>query len=544
MSDFLEKFRRHSASQISMTTDSDSDSTSKVSSVFSGLNIEGKNMNAVIKAIPSSPKSLLSKLERQNDHNRILQHENLHLKAKEVELSTMALQLQNYFVATQNQVDRLKYEVHVELSNPVTEDEYKRIESISSDKRDLLETIKLGIYRQLGSLHTSYKVATQRAAELSAEVGKLTEENSELKVFKKELDILQQNERAESRVKDREIEKNMARIAELEGNLTSMESKLKTFYHDQEQFLSAKLTAQVKTDEVTRMAVRLEEVTMDLTAAKTSAECSEQKLDILKSEYYEMKLKYSQRIQELEGAVRTADEKLKSFSELEVESELFIANLSDHVDSTGRLVDSQENTSVVNQVEGYAALPRSRKLAHTLLVTKRCLHLENNVQLLTREKEFKDQQISKLQASLDGARQALNNINSPYLLLEKTLDQLCDEKDELQKRVTFLENESSILRNRLKQRNEDIQVLCKHRNELLQMKKLLQYCKGSVDVTATSDDKTILSAQKIRSCNPPKDSQEPIEKLYPSHSHIGAVQNVSEKSSTGVFIANPIEIVS
>lgn len=544
MSDIVEKFRRHSASQNSMTTDSDSESTGKVSSVSSGLNVEGKNVSAFIKGISSSPKSLLSKLERQNDHNRILQHENLHLKAKEVELSSMAMQLQNYFIATQNQVDRLKHEVHIELSNPVSEDEYQRIESIPSDKRDLLETIKLGIYRQLGSLHISYKAATQRAAELSAEVGRLTEENSELKIFKKELDVLQQNERAESHAKDRELEKNMARIAELEGNLTNTEGKLKMFYHDQEQFLSAKLTAQVKTDEVARMAVRLEEVTMDLAAAKTSAECSEQKLDILKSEYYEMKLKYSQRVQELESALRASDEKLKSFSELEIESELFITNLSDHVDGTGRLLDPQESSSVVNQLEGYAALPRSRKLAHTLLVTKRCLHLENKVQLLTREKEFKEQQMSKLQASLDGARQALNNINSPYLLLEKTLDQLCDEKDELQKRVTFLENESSILRNRLIQRNEDIKVLCKHRSELLQMKKLLQFCKGSVEVPPASDEKTILNAQKFPLSNTSKDSQEATSKIYSNHSDSDAVPNLSQQSPTGVFIANPIEIVS
>lgn len=535
----------NSNSEISMSSDSDTDSTSKSSSVGSGLHLERQNMDALLKKIPSSPKALLSKLERQNDQNRILQHENLHLKAKEVELSSMAVKLQNYFIATQNQVDRLKHEVHTELSNPVTEEEYQRIEGIPSDKRDLLETIKLGIYRQLGSLRSSYKAATQRAAELSAEVGKLTEENNELKVFRKDLEVLQQNGREESRVKDREIEKCKAVIAELEGNNKSLENKLKAFYHDQEQFLSAKLTAQVKTDEVARMAVRLEEVTMDLATAKTSAECSEQKLDILKSEYYEMKLKYSQRIQELESALKAADEKLKTFGELEMESELFIANLSEHVDGTGRFVDLHDKTPIATQLESYASLPRSRKLAHTLLVTKRCLHLENKVQLLVREVEFKEQQISKLQASLDGARQALNNINSPYLLLEKTLDQLCEEKDELQKKATFLEKESSLLRSRLKQRNEDIKVLCKHRNELLQMKKLLHFCKPGVDAPPIANVATALAQEG----HPPLSSssanrQSPAQKVSPTPSELDAQKRHSVIRSTGVFMPDPIEIVS
>lgn len=532
------------STNISMSSDSDTDSVSKSSSLASGLNKQAANMDVLLKRIPSSPKALLSKLERQSDQNRILQHENLHLKAKEVELSSIAVQLQNYFVATQNQVDRLKHEVHVELANPVSEEEYQRIESIPSEKRDLLETIKLGIYRQLGSLRSSYKGATQRAAELSAEVGKLTEENNELKVVKKELDIVQQNQREDSRAKDREIEKSKARIAELEGDNKSMESKLKAFYHDQEQFLSAKLTAQVKTDEVARMAVRLEEVNMDLATAKTSAECSEQKLDILKSEYYEMKLKYSQRIQELESALKASDEKLKSFGELEMESELFIANLSEHVDSTGRFVDTQDKPSIATQLESYAAIPRSRKLAHTLLVTKRCLHLENKVQLLTREGEFKDQQISKLQASLNGARQALNNINSPYLLLEKTLDQLCEEKDALQKRVTFLESESTILRNRLKQRNEDIKVLCKHRSELLQMKKLLHFCKGGVDAPITTVPTPLATEQQLPP--PPRaPTENTTAKTVSSLPSVPAPDKcLSVRNSAGIFMADPIEILS
>eukprot|EP00796_Vickermania_ingenoplastis_P010852 gene10852-7518_t len=469
--------RRTVARSTSSSSSLSASGTNTSESVGQLLHLDRENMDELLQTIPSSPKALLAKIERQRDQLRLLQQENVRLRAKEVEVSSMTVQLQQYFNATQNQVDRLKHEVHAQLSNPIDEEEYKKLEASPEADRDLLDTIKLGIYRQLGSLRASLKAATQRAAELSAELGKLREENAELKLLKSEYETLQFNGKEEVQKKSREADRYRTRVAELEGAMKDMEGKLKSFYTDQEQFLSAKLAAQVKTDEVARLAVRLEEAELELASRKTSAECSEQKLDILKSEYYELKLKYTQRIQELESALKASDEKLKMFSDLEMESELFISNLSEHVDGSGRLTletNSGGSSSLASHFESYIALPRSRKLTHSLMVTKRCLHLENKVQLLTRDVKFRDQQIAKLQGSLDAARQALNNINSPYLLLEKTLDQLCSEKDELEKKVDVLENDNAILRNRLKQRNTDIQILCKHRNDLLHMKKLLR----------------------------------------------------------------------
>lgn len=530
-----------SRSSASRTTDTSSTAPSLMGGPATRAARE--NMDALLHNIPSSPKALIAKLERQRDEMRLLQQENVRLKSKEVEVSSMTLQLQQYFNATQNQVDRLKHEVHTQLSNPIDEEEYKRIESASESDRDLLDTIKLGIYRQIGSLRASYRAATQRSSELSAELGRLREENAELKLFKTELEELQHSKREECSVKDREIERQRSRVAELEGSIKDLEGKLKSFYTDQEQFLAAKLTAQVKTDEVARLAVRLEETEMELMNRKTSSECLEQKLDILKSEYYELKLKYSQRIQELESALKSSDEKLKMFSDLEMESELFISNLSEHVDGSGRLVvESGGADSVASKFESYLALPRSRKLAHSLIVTKRCLHLENKVQLLNSDVTLKEQQIVKLQASLDSARQALHNINSPYLLLEKTLDQLCDEKDSLQKRVDILENDNAILRNRLKQRNADIQVLCKHRSDLLQMKKLLRRTSGGCSIISSIEQQVDNGLKEVKAL---QEEVVPVPQNTPPPSRNGNSLPAPPAAarSTG-FYAQPVEITS
>lgn len=537
-----------SASNSSFTSDTDSTSNRGVSIDDGDLGprtMTKENLDALLRTLPSSPKALLAKIQSQSDQIRLLQQENIKLKAKEVEVSSMTLQLQSYFNATQNQVERLKHEVHTQLLNPIDEDEYQRIEATVEEKRDLLDTIKIGIYRQLGSARASTKAATQRIAELSAEIGRLREENAELKVMKKEFELLHSDGKDGIARKNREIEQQRIRVAELEGVIKDLNGKLKSFYTDQEQFLSAKLTAQVKTDEVARLTVRLEEVSMDLAAAKTSAECSEQKLDILKSEYYELKLKYSQRIQELENAVKTADEKLKLYSDVEMESELFISNLSEHIDGSGKLVlqnSPGSSDSVAAHMESYMALPRSRKLAHSLLVTKRCLHLENKVQMLSKDVDFKEQQIAKLQASLDAARQALNNINSPYLLLEKTVDQVCSERDEMQRRVGILENDVVLLRNRLKQRNEDIRVLCKHRIDLLQMKKLLRLSGLSEElgVEAAAPRAALVPSSQVDEA-----AVHTVKPLASPKSHLTG-QNVSHveppNSLSGVSFAQPVEI--
>ncbi|KPI85388.1 hypothetical protein ABL78_5569 [Leptomonas seymouri] len=442
-----------------------------------------ENIRGMLHQLPSSPKQLLRRLEQQRQHIQLLQNENTALKSREVEVSSLTVFLQDRINATQNQVDHIKAQVLLQLSNPITEAEYNRIEGLPEPQRDLVDTIKLGIYRQLNSLRTSQQAAMQRAAELSTTVAELREENAALKVRLAAFESQGESEKERAEKRNRQLASQQARVAELEGLVSALEAKSKSMYVDQEQYLSAKLTAQVKTDEVARLAVRLEEAEMDTQRYRANAECSEQKLDILKAEYYELKLDYGQRVLKLESALRASEEKLKTLGDLEMESELFISNLA--ASANGELALGGSETAVAGSEAGaggartsayetWLALPRSRRLAHSLVVTKRCLYLENKVSSLEHEMAFKQNQISRLQVALDGAREALNNINSPYVLVERAMDELTTTNEALKRKVDLLEHEKKELQTKLKDYGANMRVLTQHRKELLHIKKLLR----------------------------------------------------------------------
>lgn len=436
-----------------------------------------ENVRAMLHQLPSSPKQVLRRLEQQQHRIRLLENENVALKSREVEVSSLTVYLQERINATQNQVDHIKSQILLQLSNPITEAEYNRIEALAEPQRDLVDVIKLGIYRQLNSLRTSQLAATKRAAELSTTLVQLQQESADLKVRLNEYEAQGDNEKEKSEKRNRQLAAQQARIAELEGLLSSTEAKTKSMLIDQEQYLSAKLTAQVKTDEVARLAVRLEEAEMDVQRYRANAECSEQKLDILKAEYYELKLEYGQRVLKLEAALRASEEKLKTLGDLEMESELFISNLAASTDGAvafgGPAVDGAE-AGRGSAYESWLALPRSRKLAHSLVVTKRCLHLENKVSSLESELGFKQSQVARLQVALDAARDALNNINSPYVLVERAMEELTTTNEGLKQKVDLLEHEKKELQGKLQQYSANLRVLTQHRKELLRIKKLLR----------------------------------------------------------------------
>ncbi|RNF06561.1 hypothetical protein TraAM80_03980 [Trypanosoma rangeli] len=478
----------HSPGVMSTTTTTTDGLASGTEESGSSLLRQDPQLAAVLGGLPSSSKELLRRIERQQDDIRLLQEENTRLRAREVEVSALTLRLQQQFGATQSQVDRLKSQIRMELTNPITEEEYRAIESLEEGKRDLLDTVKLGIYQQLGSMRAAKDSAVQRSTEMATETTRLTRENRELQQQLKELEAAVEAERRSLRRQLQEMEQRGSGVVELEGKVRDLESRLKNAYVDQEQYLTAKLNASLKTEEVTRLGVRLREAEMEAERYKTVAECSEQKLDILKSEYYELRLKNSQRVMELEACLRGAEEKLKTLSDLELESELFVSNMA--MQSEGQMMltaaaaftaaggdgapAASSSAAPLSNYESWLALPRSRKLAHTLTVTKRCLQLENRLSALQYDVEFKDKQIARLQASLDMAREALNNSNSPFAMVERTVERLTQENEELHNKVMTLSEENTLLRQRLEQRTADVQVLCGHRKELLRIQRLLR----------------------------------------------------------------------
>ncbi|CAD2220008.1 hypothetical protein AGDE_07464 [Angomonas deanei] len=333
-----------------------------------------------------------------------------------MEVSNLTLRLQQQFSATQTQVDNIKLHIQQQLGNPITEEEYTQLDALPENKRDLLDTIKIGIFRQMGSLRASHQSATKRCAEMSAAVARLEGENRDhllhIEELKKQVETL--NDKFSDKLGG--ADKQYQRILELEAQNKELEGKLRTFFLSQEDFLKARLTAQVKTDEVARLAVRLEQAELDVERFKAVAECTEQKLDILKSEYYEMKLAHQQRQLELEAALKAADQKLKHVGDLELESELFLSNYSREAGETG-------GSELLN------AFPQSRKMAHAVSVTKKCLHLENKAALLEQDLKARDTQILRLKSSLEAAREALHNSNSPYALIEKTMNDISAENE-------------------------------------------------------------------------------------------------------------------
>ncbi|ESL12218.1 hypothetical protein TRSC58_00018 [Trypanosoma rangeli SC58] len=478
----------HSPGTMSTTTTTTDGLASGMEESASSLLRQDPQLAAVLGGLPSSSKELLRRIERQQDDIRLLQEENTRLRAREVEVSALTLRLQQQFGATQSQVDRLKSQIRMELTNPITEEEYRAIESLEEGKRDLLDTVKLGIYQQLGSMRAAKDSAMQRSTEMATETTRLTRENRELQQQLKEQEAAVEAERRSLRRQLQEMEQRGSSVVELEGKVRDLESRLKNAYVDQEQYLTAKLNASLKTEEVTRLGVRLREAEMEAERYKSVAECSEQKLDILKSEYYELRLKNSQRVMELEACLKGAEEKLKTLSDLELESELFVSNMA--MQSEGQMMltaapaltaaggdgapAAASSTAPLSNYESWLALPRSRKLAHTLTVTKRCLQLENRLSALQHDVEFKDKQIARLQASLDMAREALNNSNSPFAMVERTVERLTQENEELHNKVMTLSEENTLLRQRLEQRTADVQVLCGHRKELVRIQRLLR----------------------------------------------------------------------
>ncbi|ESS69398.1 hypothetical protein TcG_08847 [Trypanosoma cruzi] len=596
----------HSPAMMSTTTTTTTDDlASGTEESASSLLRHDPQLAAVLGGLPSSSKELLRRIERQKDEIRLLQEENTRLRAREVEVSALTLRLQQQFGATQSQVDRLKSQIRMELMNPITEEEYRAIDSLEEGKRDLLDTVKLGIYHQLGSMRAAKDAAMQRATEMSTETTRLTRENKELQQRLKELEAVVEAERQSFRRQLQEVEQRGSSVVELEGKVRELESRLKNAYMDQEQFLTAKLNASVKTEEATRLGVRLREAEMEAERYKTSAECSEQKLDILKSEYYELKLKNSQRVMELEACLRGAEEKLKTLADLELESELFVSNLAmqsgGQVSLTTASVSAAAGgdgapsapsaTDALSNYESWLALPRSRKLAHTLTVTKRCLQLENRLAAIQHDVEFKDKQIARLQASLDMAREALNNSNSPFAMVERSVERLTNENEELHNRTVILSEENTLLRQRLEQRTADVRVLCRHRKELLRIQRVLRRLgiEGQVadpaaaprsqglqqslrplslsqqqqqDVEDTKDPRLISARSIVARQDPTVESlsslfrqhaEEPLQTVTETETAAATEEKQkqaqqrshdAEESSSGVFIPRPIQIIS
>lgn len=431
------------------------------------------------------------RLKQSYEETQLLKQEIDTLRRREIDMCGVSLKLEQKFNSIQAQVDGIKATVRTHLLNPITDAEYQAIERMNEEDRDLLDTIKMGIFQQLGSLKASRDVAVRRSSEMAAELESLTAKNKQLSQDLLDAQIIREGEANTFKRQLANFEQRASLIAELSGKVQDLESRLKGSNVEQEQFLNAKLLAATKTDELARVQFRLKEAEGETHRAKSQLECSEQKLDILKSEYYDLRLKYNQRIMELEGNLRVADEKLKVLADMENEAEMFMANIANAIDdgmNDGHELALRGTNSTMALAEACGKLmtvPSSRKVHHAITVTRKCLHLENQLTAAKSEISKLEDRSQRLERSLEMCRSALNQSNSPFALAEQAVEKLTKENDVLRSQNNAIRSENAALHDKVKELVADVELLSKHRVELLRIRELLhslgapspaQYC--------------------------------------------------------------------
>jgi chromosome segregation ATPase len=411
-------------------------------------------------------------IRRLEDERKLLREENDTLRRRDVEMMSLGTQLNHRFQSLQTQVDGIKTTIRTELLQPVSEKEYRELESMAEGDRDLVAAIKLGVYQQLGSMRASRDTAVRRCSEATVEVESLTAKNKSLQQQLIDVQATRDAEQADFRRQLGSFEQRASHVAELNGKILDLESKLKSVYVEQDQLLHAKLTASTKTNELSRTQLMLKESDSEVQRYKSLSECNEQKLDILKSEFYDLRLKYQQRVAQLEGDLRLAEERLKVMSDFELEAEAFMTNMASAIEDSG--TTSAATAAVSDACGKLMCVPNSRKVHHAVTVTRKCLQLDNQLTLVRSELAKSQDRSTRLEKSLEICRAALNNTNSPFALAEDTINALTKESDQLKAQNGCLRGENGLLQAQVRELVADVDMLSKHRSELLRIRELLR----------------------------------------------------------------------
>ena len=424
---------------------------------------------------------------QQHDEVLFLRNENNNLKSREIEISALSVRLQQQFAATQAQIDHLKATVRLQLLNPIGEAEYIAIEQKAESDRDLIDTLKLGIYQQIGSLRAAKDTAVRRASELALE---LEQTGGQLRAARQDHSDAQharEGDAAETKRLRAAMEAKTALELEHMARIKDLEHRLRSATAETDRATDARVGLQHKVAEVARLEMLLRQEEASVARHKASLDCADQKLDILKSEYYELKLSYGQKVLQLENALRNAEEKLSLVADVELEAEVFIANMA----TREEVADGARTGGTTNEGGSpLAVVPPSRRLAHALTITKKCLALENKVASLEHDLRHKDEAIAKLTKSLEMAKSALgaqHGAGSQYSLIEKTVDRLLAEKEGLEARNKVLLDENTVLTAQVKDQAADLKVLTRHREELVLIREqLAEYAAALGDATVAA----------------------------------------------------------
>ena len=395
--------------------------------------------------------------------NKKLHDEVAALRAREVEMASLAMQLQQQWTQTQNQISNIKLTLHAQLQSPITDEEYFALEQRKESDRDIVDIIKLGIYQHLGELKSSRDAAIRRGCELAEQVGQAEQKVASTEERLKDKTAQFKNEREVLNAQIEELQIKVGSLAIMETKLADAEHRLETVRHDREQLFETKLQLKGKESEAMRLEHIVKELEDKLQAARDDAECAEQKLDVLKGEYYDSKLQYGQRIMDLESQLRNADEKINMLRDLELEAEVFMNNMA------GAHGVAADGSALALPFD----VPQSRRLQHSLSVTKRALVLENQLVAIKHELEMANKKNQRLSDSLKMAQSALSDSNSPYALVEDALKSKDDEIQRLNDRITSLDAENASLRDNIAALTSDVSALTSQRRELAHLKAAL-----------------------------------------------------------------------
>lgn len=277
-----------------------------------------------------------------------------------------------------------------------------------------------------------------------------------------------------------ELTRVRQQLAEVDAQATAAKEALqaKLLRADREIF-ELKIEVANKTNDCRRMDLSAQEAAAEIERLRTDSACSKKQLDVLKQEYYDMRAQYHQQVAQLQSKAEGMEGQIEMFRSLETEAEVFMQHLAE---------SSSASPSDV-AVRALMDVPSSRRAAHTISVTKRCLALENQISLLKHEHGIAEIKAQKMHEELERARAALSDSNSPYLLLEKGIAQRDEEIRRLRDRVRIGEEELSAAMRRERLHVQDIEVLTAYRAEVVKLRDALRGAAGgggALDASAFS----------------------------------------------------------
>ncbi len=252
-----------------------------------------------------------------------------------------------------------------------------------------------------------------------------------------------------------QLQRCTQQIAELKDVNDHLAMDYRTMSSNMEKQLT-ELRSQVKLKafENERLSVSSLELNNNVKALKTECDVMRQKLDVLKTGYYNLQTETGKRIAELETELQACKNELGGYKDLEKELDRAIETYTPNIESEGemRMFDEMSNLVPTNA---------TRRLKYSLYLTRRVAELERTVTSCRQEIGNRDTRISQLMDRLQKTQQSLDHTSQPYNFLVNTIESKEKETDKYKTHIKYLENEVVELKNEidlLAKRNKQLEV--------------------------------------------------------------------------------------